>query len=1097
MASSIEESSVTGAESEEGEGLCAELSLCEDQVPAVGQQTEIGEETGDEGEEEDVVSSLTLCEPESGVSGSTPSGYSGMSQHQESVEGEGASSAGHWYLYAHGTTNADTRVCQDTPTDVHPDSVQQEEAVTTSSELSAVTVPLHGHADSSLSTNQHVVRTGVDGGNDSVEMGRGGSVNLVNYDSSDSDDSSVKTPRLENLQEEEGHQFQYPDSNSLPLKTEDQKDVSISSSSVGQSDAGEQGQGGVGEDSGHSEGYWNEQGYWVDSQGQVWQPQGQDPYWQGQEWSQQTEGQGGDWHGGTDDQGTAVQRYDSQGQWVNQGSGETQSKQAADVQEQSWSSGQDGQEGSQGSTEDTQQQQSTSNQQAQYSSHDYYQQQYAGQQYDSSATESQYYDHTAYYGQERYDASQQQVKAESGMNTSDPVSTQTSQSTYPEAGEANSHQQSSYPQPTNQVNYSHYQSSDASQEYGGFAHNREWSQAQEQQNQGHYDQGNHDYNPAQPHGQPEQAQYDHQDQVNSCDPGTQAQHYDQSHYTQQHHAQPYSQQGQYGQQGSMQYSEQQTQPCNHSQTYGQHDQYNHQQPHGPQDEVQYRQQQEMQPHSSYNQQSYDGWYQQSAQQGYGSGNWNDRSHGGNDGSYYHYSDQQSERSGYHTWEQPAHHQQQQYYDQQYGSQQGYGAQTTHTSGYQTQPVMPPPGNYHQNNPHPSPPLPPPSPLPSHPHIPPPPPHIPPPPPHHFPPPHPPHPPPPRPLPPSSPSQLHHHSRNYSSRTQPSWQHRDQHQNDPHWKKWKYNRRDSSQNRGSHQSPSGVPSSPVNSVSSDVSSTSRDSPTPVQQSPGADSPEHSDQRSSKPVFSNQLRDPRRSSPPTSSGDKSSLRNSKYTSTPSSLVRKRSAPQKQSERSSPAGTPDSSVKTEKSGKENKGKASSGEPLSFPKNTLSGFRIPKHNKSTGQSQAQSESRRRTVPVTGRKCEQTQPSNSDKVKEAGSSSEVTREQGTSTSEKSDDKKSTAKKLVSSAPAVHLDIVSTEPVAEVKETTRVKSTKDGLTQPSEDTSRQDLVSLFKSIDDSTLHALASTIKLALNSSNSQHVSYCVPFASSLFSTHT
>lgn len=266
----------------------------------------------------------------------------------------------------------------------------------------------------------------------------------------------------------------------------------------------------------------------------------------------------------------------------------------------------------------------------------------------------------------------------------------------------------------------------------------------------------------------------------------------------------------------------------------------------------------------------------------------------------------------------------------------------------------------------------------------------------------------------------------------------------------------------------------------MSSTSRDSPTPVQQPSGADSPEYSDQRSSKPVFSNQLRDPRRSSPPTSSGDKSSPRNSKYTSTPSSLVRKRSAPQKYSERSSPAGTPDSSVKTEKSGKENKGKSSSGEPLSFPKNSLSGFRIPKHNKSTGQSQAQSESRRKTVPVTGRKCEQTPASNTCSDK-AGNFSEVKREQGTSTSQKSDDKNITAKKLVSNAPAVHL---STEPVPAVKETTKVKSDKGSSTQPSEDTSRQDLVSLFKSIDDTTLHALASTIKLALNSSNSQHVSY-------------
>ena len=61
-----------------------------------------------------------------------------------------------------------------------------------------------------------------------------------------------------------------------------------------------------------------------------------------------------------------------------------------------------------------------------------------------------------------------------------------------------------------------------------------------------------------------------------------------------------------------------------------------------------------------------------------------------------------------------------------------------------------------------------------------------------------------------------------------------------------------------------------------------------------------------------------------------------------------------------------------------------------------------------------------------------------------------------------------------------------VEETTvepRVTDVSDESAQPAGDISQQNLISLFKGMDSNTLNALASTIKLALGCTSTQHVS--------------
>ena len=1100
----------TNVEVEEGGGLCG-VSLHEDQVPAVGQQTEIGEESGDEGEE-DVVSSLTMREHESCTS--VPEG---QSEHQEIANGEGVSS---WHMYTSGTANSQASMTFDT--DVRPDSIQQEEAVTTSSELAAVTVAIHGDADSSQNVDKAMGIAGADDADSAVRVVRQGTVpTLVNYDSSDSDDSSVKTPRIENL-EEEGHKFQFPDSNSNTLETGNQKDVNESSAVAGgteQSGACEQGQELV--DGSGNEGYWNSEGYWVDSQGQVWQPQGQDGYWQEQQWNQQTEGQGA--YGVNQGQG-----FNSQGeQWQSQEGVKTEHEQKN--VEQTWPS--EVREESQGSFEGDNQHQQwagndsslASNQQAQgqYSSHEYYQQQ---QRYDRSATDSSEQQYYAYYNQDGYASNNSQHQVAAGVSE----------------GGVDTSQSSTFRERTDS----------------------DYSETERQHNQGDYSQEGHaqyTYHQARVEGQPDQVQYAQEHQYNQPDPGqsyeTRSQQpYDQSQYDQDQsyrHQDQYNQGHMYGPRDQVQqYKEQQAQSYNNSQQYySQHDHY-HQQASGQYN--QHGQQQERQLHSSYNhvnQQSFNqsGWsdQQQSGEYQAGrssqhlsqhseyhpggpSGGWQDG--GGNDGSHYQYSEpapQQQSASGNQMWRQPVPDQQQQYYDQQCGSQRRYSAQPPQTSGYHNQMPIPsstyPPNVSHPTFPVPQPPpslpvppssnLPPPVPPHPPPHIPPPPSHLPLPPPPPPPPPTPPpplppsHPPHSLPPPPQSPSAQYQCSGNYSHTSSPqsSWQHSSDpsYHTDPHWNKWKYRKREASQSHGSNHGPPGIPSSPANSVSSDVSSTSRDSPTPVHVSPSVQrspvvvgSPNHSEhKRSSKPLFSQQLRDPRRSSPPSRTP-----RDDKYNSTTSSLVHKRKVPPKSERVSSsssagPSGIEPRCTKAEKSGKDSKSRVSPGEPVSFPKSSLSGFRIPKHNKSSEQSKSPTRlgdsqvSAMKTASPSRKNYTQTHTPSRNEAAVVDVHSEVKMEQSFNTQTTMSDFNSNAttksQEHLSSAPAQELD-VSAQPVVEVEESATTIETKSDRTISATQSSgsASDLMSLFKSIDNNTLHALASTIQLALNSSTSQHVSY-------------
>ena len=291
------------------------------------------------------------------------------------------------------------------------------------------------------------------------------------------------------------------------------------------------------------------------------------------------------------------------------------------------------------------------------------------------------------------------------------------------------------------------------------------------------------------------------------------------------------------------------------------------------------------------------------------------------------------------------------------------------------------------------------------------------------------------------------------------------------------------------------------MSSEVSSTSRDSPTPVHVSPSVQrspavvgSPDHSERKkSSKPFFSQQLRDPRRSSTPSVSP-----RDEKYSTTTSNLVHKRRTPQKSENVSSsfstgPSGMEPHRAKAEKSDKESKSRVSPGEPVSFPKSSLSGFRIPKHNKSSEQSKSSTRvgdshvTALNTVSPSRKNHTQAQQKLSRNEAAEDILSEVKRDQGTSTQA---ELTTASEEHLSTAPVQQPD-VRTEQAGKAAESAVITETKSestiSATQPSGGASPKDLMSLFKSIDNNTLHALASTIQLALNTSTSQRVS-CMYF---------
>ena len=949
---------VATAEVEETRGLCAE-SVYEDQVPAVGQQTEVGDESDSDEEDEDVVSSLTGF--------SNPESCTGRSETETRPQFSG---------------NCDTRAgTTDLPhSNVSPDSVQQEEAVTTSSDsfLSIVSREKTGRGKTEALS--------VTGRNEAPKQG--GICNLVNYDSSDSDDSSVKTPTIENLEEQDGQVFQYPDSNSKTVEYEGQTDAGQGSGGTGDN---EQTGGNAQQTEGGDQdgGYWNEDGCWVDSQGQVWQPP--EGYWQ-QDWTQGTEGQEGAWQGYGVAQGTGC---DSQAQ-------QWQSESAQSGQE--WVAQGEGQSGRVGEV-------------GGFSG----QQQLGGNGSTSTSTEQQQYDRSTH--QDRSGRHQQANSANVSAHIHNS-SVADVQNVYPQTQDSKSgqHEGERYAQ---SHNYS--SSNPTSYDSRGQQHAQPCAYP-EQSTYGHYHQQGGENQQQQQDSGP--VQYNQQDQYHS---------YNQGYYDQQQSYQNSSVWGGYQSHGG-------------GWNYGDNSSWYQQQPAG------------------------DGWRHDT--QSY------NQHHG------FEHTQSGDQRPGFAPGDPPH-----RYPEPSPNSSAPYAAPS----------ISPPPPSPPHYSPHTGPPPhPPPSHLPTPPPPPPPhpPPHLstpplpapPPPPPTHYTtsPPHlspssnianPPLPPLP---PPSRPRSLESGRADgdysHSTSPRPSRQHHHSSHSNTSWRKWKYYRRERSHARSPRYSSSGVPSSPANSVSSDVSSTSRDcSPTPVTQSPVAEGPDHSENRrpGTKTVFSHQLRDPRRSSPPVPVREKSP--STKYNSSSSNLTNKKTTSQKQ-----PSGSSTSSCvsgkeieqkKVDKTENKDSGinkKQSATEPSSFPKSSLSGFRIPKHSeKGKSQGENPSTAAKNTAPPT------------KAIKKEGK-----------TKTGADSNSTQAKSSVGTSSA-SVETVSSKPsgatVVAIAESKTKEPVDEAVSIPEAETDsshgptpQQDLVSLFKSIDSSTLSALASTIQLALSSSSGNDVSYVV-----------
>ena len=1009
----------SSAEVQERTGLCVE-SVYEDQVPAVGQQTEVGDESDSDGEGEDVVSSLTGF--------SNPESCTGRNEAQPQPE-----------LVSESGTGAGARR---NDSNVRPDSVQQVEAVTTSSDSCSNMLSRENSGRGTAET--------CSGTSSSKIVKPGAMCNLVNYDSSDSDDSSVKTPTIVDLEEQGGQVFQYPDSNSKSVECEEQANVGEVSAGIG---GNEEQTGGTAEqtESGDQHGgYWNEDGCWVDSQGQVWQPP--EGYWQ-QEWTE------GAWEGynvgheqGCDSQTQHWQEQKTEAgkenEWMaHEKQGEANLEQshmekATVHQPQDHLSSQE--------QSDMHCPTSTSGEQLHYKQ-SAYQDGISGQQHTNPASSTAHIQNSSISGTlNTYSTHPSSYEGEPQTNSS--ISGRRD-----EEGYVQSHNYSS-----SDPNVASSYDPDGHQHAQSYAYSEQHSYGRQQggenqQHQQHYS---------------EQVQYNQQDQYHS---------YNQEYYDQQSYSQNSAGQSDY------QHPGQQSQGSGWN--YGGNDNsrsWYQQQPtdagyHGWRYDTQ-----------SYNQ-------HQEFEQGY-------QSQTGDI-----YQDPRPPSSQFAPG----------------GSSHRFSAPQPPPMASYPAPSAPPPSHSHPlphshpphaqiYPPHSAPPPPPPPPSSQYPtafppssHLPAPPPppsHLPtpPPPPSHFPT-HPPlpshptppppfhpalHPPPPPhlanpPLPPPPPpppqSQPHpppsvspqsyrgevDHSP-YSSPARPSRHHHSNHSNSS-WRKSRYYRRDGSHSRNSHHSSSSIPSSPANSVSSDVSSTSRDSPTPAQQSPVAGSSDHSEghRSASKTVFSHQLRDPRRSSPPVSLREKSSsVKSAKLNSSTSSLANKKSASRKVSSESLPSSTLSgnesqkvvkSEVKDLERNSSKTKKACATEPASFPKSSLSGFRIPKHSEKSKSPAAGKHGAQPATKVD--RSEGKAEADCVAVKDGVDTNFDNSEMKPSTPPKETGVSSDAKEVVK------------EPASTPQVTSEAES-------PPSLNPQQDLVSLFKSIDSNTLTALASTIQLALNSNN-------------------
>lgn len=1061
-----------GAEHESVQDLSGELSVSEDQVPPVGQQTEIGEEEEEEEEDEMVSSMSVLCEPESNISVTTEEGV------LSSTVSMSVSSGSHSTVKDESSWDGPdgSQVVQNTTGTyyTHPDSVQQEETVTTLSEQTAE-APSLGNADSSVvATGKDTVPAAGGGGEWGVGGesgsgtgdGGGGEGGVVqsegNYDSSYSYAAGTEASQYGSYQD--GYQYQYSSNYSQSQPSAQETHDANQSSAYSKTEDQSYHSAGVGSG---SDGHWSGQEHWGKNQGQQWHGQEQDGYWQGQEWhgysqGQEWQGQGGHEHSwqGYDGQGQQWQRQEGQGseEVVVQGQEKDGQRQS---QEQHWQSqGGQGYEGQsyEGSTQEQQWQgQGSSSTGSQYNQSQYYahsQQQYEGDT-KTSSTEQQYYDQSAYYGQEGYgnEGSQHQHGYSGQSSASSHMEYQQGDYT------AHSHQ-GSHSTTSQQGSYSQESQPDEYGQYHGYDQQAYSEQAPARGSQG----SSYDYGALSRHsGEAAQWSSGYQDQQSHSQPA--AQNYD-------------AHQGQYG----------------------------------------WSKESQQQQSGDYGGQGYSEGYQHqyhSTDHTQGASSWGSGVPEGGSSYYHQYSEQPpqhhsqggySQDSGYHTW-------QEQPYQQQYPQEQQYGPQQ-HGSGYRPPPFQhrPPhsehpahPSMYHHQGPPRGPPQgpPPPNYPPPHQSIPPP---------HHL----------PLPQPPSSrfPSQPYVHTREFSP---PPW-----HQRESWWQKWKHHKT-SPLGRSPYSSPTAAVSSPANSVSSDISSTSHDSPTSIPAaagSPVADSSEQGPEKSPttpKSVFSQQLRDPRQS---LSSANKSYLKNAKYASATSSLVHKRNAMLKQPGWKSKASVHSKGppvidphhVTSETSTKESKSKVQAGEPTSFPKGSLTGFKIPKHSKASEQSKPHPTQQNRS-PVRQPRARE---GGSEVRKGRGTDSEIRKpvavEEAEARSGAEEDLAVAEQGMATEAPAEEVDNQPTSTVLEkpaspeaphpspqvkIEDASDQQSTSeaerkeddenippkeeresDSSSQPVDREKPHDnLISLFKTMDTSTLYALASTIQLAMTSASSQLVS--------------
>ena len=1026
------------------EGVCvgqessgAQLSVCEDQVPPVGQQTEIG----DEGEEDDeVVSSMSvLCDLESGISVSVEEDMQKLAMSTK------MSTESQLYTKSSWAVSEPSKVEQESTYYACPDSAQQDEVVTMST--TAIEVASLGDADSSVRSvdvDAAPAPTGNrsgDGSSGSGE-GRGGDNALVqsgdsyksSYDYTAAGTSSSQYDSQADYQYQCGHKYTESQNENSSFEKPEDRSCEVYNE---------------GEASG-SEGYLMNQEHWGKGDGQQ-----QEGYWQGQQkWEEQNQDQ--QWQGQYDHEST-WQGYYGQGQQWNQHPEEGQAA-GEEVQahgeggkqlnkEQQWQDqavvahgGQEvGAYGYEGQSHEQQWHNQDLPSDGQHDQSHYYppsQQQYEGYQGSSEASSSkqQYYDQSAYSGQDGYSSNANQ-QPQQGCPSHDGTYSQNEDQfqaqDYAQAGHAAPTEQTTYLQESQPHGY------DQSHNYNQSDYSEQFPVRGSQDSLYEYDVSSStqaeqwNYQKAQ-HSQCSPAQ-------NKADWGIETHHNLAADYT--------------------------------GQGYGEGTQQQYYSSSGADEAQAWKSKNENLYHHQYS-------------------------------AGYHLPHKQT----LHQWqEQPHHHPSK---DQHYGHHSGEDSfKPLPFNQHPVYPNRPPPPRPFvlQDSllwPRPS--------TPGFPHF------------NHA----------PSRAPPLPPIPHHPYSH---TQPPPSQAHAPWCQRDPKWQRWKPH------NWSPYSSPTQVASSPVNSVSSDISSTSHESPIPglAITPPTDDRPSVGDLTSGqvgdkspttqKTVFSQQLRDPRHSLSPNASVSKSYLKSAKYSSAQSSLVLKRKAmlknPGLKSKIISQSKPPSIINPPHKSSiiatKESKNKASIGEPTAFPKGSLSGFKIPKHSKSTEYD--------RTEPVLKSKSAALPPKLREKSKTLENRrEEVGQKEGSVDKEMMEkrrtkvDRQSTGEPKRGRGGRIEVAEMGSQPTSTVQEktTTEHQSLDPPVKVPSEckldtlasnqvkrnDGDRQvlprmldksdgpsehaetrkpheNLISLFKTLDNNTLHALASTIQLAMTSSRTCLVS--------------